>query len=155
MDLLKSLSNYSWDAKVVITFAAFAINYGEFWLVEHLHTKDPLAKNIATLKDLPEIMQHAGELKRKFDSVLDLLNMVVKVTHCLIEFKELPSAYITHESPEMAAATAHIPTAVYWIIRSLLAGASTLLNLIGSGHEYVYTYIYRVNFTGKLQRPPS
>ncbi|KAI3467621.1 hypothetical protein Pfo_024284 [Paulownia fortunei] len=137
MDLLKSLSNYPWDAKVVITFAAFAINYGEFWLVEHLHTKNPLAKNIAILKDLPEIMEHAGELKKKFEAVLDLLNSVLNVTHCLIEFKELPSAYISPESPEMVAATAHIPTAVYWIIRSLLACASILLNLIGSGHEYI------------------
>ncbi|KAK6160296.1 hypothetical protein DH2020_003677 [Rehmannia glutinosa] len=137
MDLLKSLSNYPWDAKVAITFAAFAINYGEFWLVQHLHTKNPLAKNIATLKDLPEMMEHAGEFKKKFEAVLDLLNCVLKVTHCLTEFKELPSAYISHESPEMSAATAHIPTAVYWIIRSLLACASILLNLIGSGHEYI------------------
>ncbi|GFQ00688.1 hypothetical protein PHJA_002212700 [Phtheirospermum japonicum] len=137
MDLLKSLSNYPWDAKVVITFAAFAINYGEFWLVEHLHTTNPLAKNIATLKDLPELMEHAGELKKKFDAVVDLLNSVLSVTHCLTEFKELPSAYISHESPEMQAATAHIPMAVYWIIRSLLSCASILLNLVGSGHEYI------------------
>ncbi|KAK6160344.1 hypothetical protein DH2020_003725 [Rehmannia glutinosa] len=94
-------------------------------------------KNIATLKDLPEMMEHAGEFKKKFEAVLDLLNCVLKVTHCLTEFKELPSAYISHESPEMSAATAHIPTAVYWIIRSLLACASILLNLIGSGHEYI------------------
>ncbi|PIN09356.1 hypothetical protein CDL12_18058 [Handroanthus impetiginosus] len=137
MDLLKLLSSYSWDAKVVITFAAFAINYGEFWLVEHLHTRNPLAKNIATLKDVPEIMEHAKELKKHFEAVLDLLNSVLKVTYCLIEFKELPSAYISRESPEMVAGTTHIPTAVYWITRSLLACASILLNLIGSGHEYI------------------
>lgn len=136
MDLLKSLSSYSWDAKAVITFAAFSINYGEFWLVEHQYTKNSLAKNIATLKDLPDIMAHAGELKKKFEAVLDLLTQVLKVTHCIIEFKELPP-HISRESPEITAATAHIPTAVYWIIRGLLTCASTLLNLIGSGHEYV------------------
>lgn len=137
MDLLKSLSNYSWDAKVVIIFAAFAINYGEFWLVEQQHNKNQLAKHIATLKDLPYVMEHAGLLEKKFEAVLNLLNGVMNVIHCLIEFKELPSAYISHEAPEVVAATAHIPTAVYWIIRSLLACASTLLNLIGSGHEYI------------------
>ncbi|KAL3649824.1 hypothetical protein CASFOL_006227 [Castilleja foliolosa] len=136
MDLLKSLSNYPWDAKVVITLAAFAINYGEFWLVEHLHVTNPLAKSIATLKDRPELTEHAGELKKKFEAVVDLLNSILTVTHCLTEFNELPSAYISHESPEMQAATAHIPTAVYWIIRSLLACASILVNLVGSGHEY-------------------
>ncbi|KAL0297041.1 UNVERIFIED_CONTAM: protein SIEVE ELEMENT OCCLUSION B [Sesamum radiatum] len=137
MDLLKSLSSYSWDAKVVITLAAFSINYGEFWLVEQQHTKNALAKNIATLKDLPDIIAHAGELRKKFEAVLDLLTQVLKVTHCIIEFKELPPLYISRESPEITAATAHIPTAVYWIIRGLLTCASTLLNLVGSGREYV------------------
>ncbi|PIN26405.1 hypothetical protein CDL12_00840 [Handroanthus impetiginosus] len=137
MDLLRTLSSYSYDAKAVITFAAFAINYGEFWLVEHLHTQNPLAKNIATLKDLPDILAHADELKKKFEDVLNLLNAVLNVTHCIIAFKELPSVYISRESPEIKAATAHIPMAVYWIIRSILVCASTLLNLIGSGHEYI------------------
>ncbi|KAG8383252.1 hypothetical protein BUALT_Bualt05G0165100 [Buddleja alternifolia] len=141
MDLLKSLSNYSWDAKVVITFAAFAINYGEFWLVEQLHTKNPLAKNIAMLKDLADRMAHSGHLGRQFEAVLDLLNAVVKVTHCIVEFKELPSTYISSESPEITTATAHIPLAVYWVIRSLLACASTFLNLAGSGHEYINSTI--------------
>ncbi|KAL7149182.1 hypothetical protein ABFS83_05G022600 [Erythranthe nasuta] len=139
MHLLNTLSNYSWAAKVVITFAAFAINYGEFWLVEHLQAKDPLAKNIATLKDLPDVMAHAGALQQKFDQVLNLLNQVLKVTHRIIEFKELPDVYISHDSPEYIAATAHIPLAVYWIIRSLLVCASTLLNLIGSGHDRYIT----------------
>ncbi|XP_073295207.1 protein SIEVE ELEMENT OCCLUSION B-like [Primulina huaijiensis] len=137
MDFLRSLSYYPWDAKVVITFAAFAINYGEFWLVLQLQTKDPLAKNIAILKDLPETMQQSPDLRKKFESVFELLSTALKVTHCLIEFKELPTQYISHESAEMAAATAHIPSAAYWIIRSLLACASLLLNLIGSGHEYL------------------
>ncbi|XP_073144060.1 protein SIEVE ELEMENT OCCLUSION B-like [Henckelia pumila] len=135
MDFLRSLANYSWDAKVVITFAAFAINYGEFWLVVQHQTKDPLAKSVASLKDLPETM--SPDLRKKFESVSDLLSTALKVTLCLIEFKELPSQYISQESGEMAAATAHIPTAAYWIIRSLLACASLLLNLIGSGHEYL------------------
>ncbi|KAL6505464.1 hypothetical protein OROHE_022843 [Orobanche hederae] len=137
MDLLKSLSSHSWDAKVVIVFAAFAINYGEFWLVEQLQATNPLAKNIAALKDLPAIMDHAGDLRKRFEAVVDLLTQVLKVTHCIIDFKELPSLYISSESPEISAATAHIPTAVYWITRSLLVCSSTLLNLIGSGHEYM------------------
>ncbi|XP_073059229.1 protein SIEVE ELEMENT OCCLUSION B-like [Primulina eburnea] len=137
MDFLKTLSNYSWDAKVVIVFAAFAINYGEFWLVVQHQTKDPLAKNIASLKDLPETMQQSTDLRKKFESVFKLLSTALEGTNCLIEFKELPSQYISHESGEMAAATAHIPSTVYWIIRSLLACASLLLNLTASGHEYL------------------
>ncbi|KAH6805165.1 hypothetical protein C2S51_029996 [Perilla frutescens var. frutescens] len=139
MDLLKSLGSYSWDAKIVIAFAGFAINYGEFWLVEHLHTKNPLAKNIATLKDLPDTLAHAGggELRKQFDAVIDLLAEILKVTHCIIEFKELPPLYINTQSPEITAATAHIPSAVYWSVRGLLVCASTLLSLIGGGHEFM------------------
>lgn len=146
MELLKSLSSFTWDAKVVIAFAGFAINYGEFWLVEHHHTKNPLAKNIAILKDLPEIMAQSNELRKHFEAVLDLLNAILKVTHCIIKFKELPPMYISPDSPEITAATAHIPTAVYWCIRGLLVCAATLLSLIGGGHEYVscslYNYLY-------------
>ncbi|XP_073039011.1 protein SIEVE ELEMENT OCCLUSION B-like [Primulina eburnea] len=137
MELLKSLSNYPWDAKVVITFAAFSINYGEFWLIEQLHTKNPLAKNVSTLKDLPSPMEHSSDLRKKFEAVVDLLTATTKMIHCIIEFKELPSLYISRESPEVETATAHIPIAVYWIIRSLQASASVLLNLIGTGHEYI------------------
>ncbi|KAL8550589.1 hypothetical protein ACS0TY_009134 [Phlomoides rotata] len=137
MDLLKSLSSFTWDAKVVIAFAGFAINYGEFWLVEQHHTKNPLAKNIAILKDLPEIMAQSNELRKQFEAVLDLLHAILKVTHCIIEFKELPPMYISAQSPEITAATAHIPTAVYWCIRGLLVCASTLLSLIGGGHEFI------------------
>ncbi|EPS71838.1 hypothetical protein M569_02915, partial [Genlisea aurea] len=137
MELLQSLSHYAWDAKVVITFAAFAINYGEFWLIEQLHTKNALARNIAALKDLPDILAHAGELRKKFEDVLDLLTAVIKVTHCIVEFKELPSKYISRQAPEITEATGHIPTAVYWVIRSLLVCAATLLNLVGTGHECI------------------
>ncbi|KAL3835626.1 hypothetical protein ACJIZ3_010362 [Penstemon smallii] len=152
MDLLRSLSNFSWDAKAVITFAAFAINYGEFWLVEQLQIKNPLAKNIATLKDLPDIMEHAGHLKDKFKSVVDLLNTILNVIHCIIEFKELPPPYISDQSPELSGAKAYIPTAVYWIIRSLLACASILLNLIGSGHEYMTSTSESMEILGLAHR---
>ncbi|KAL2547094.1 Protein SIEVE ELEMENT OCCLUSION B [Forsythia ovata] len=137
--LLKSLSHYGWDAKVVITFAAFAVSYGEFWLVEHLRTKNQLAKHVAALKDLPETMEQQEVMEKQFKDVVKLLGTVLIATHIIIKFKELPSQYITWESPEMVNATAHIPTTVYWIIRSILACASILLNLVGGGHEYITT----------------
>ncbi|CAI9756328.1 unnamed protein product [Fraxinus pennsylvanica] len=135
--LLETLSNYGWDAKVVITFAAFSVSYGEFWLVENLRVKNQLAKDIAALKDIPETVEHKEEMKKKFKAVVDLLHAVLTVTRIIIKFKELPSMYINRDSPEMVTATAHIPTTVYWIIRSILVCASVLLNLIGSGHEFM------------------
>ncbi|KAI3452650.1 hypothetical protein Pfo_009314 [Paulownia fortunei] len=133
MDLLKSLSSYSWDAKAVIALAAFAINYGEFWLVDHLRINNQLANNIATLMDLPDIMALDNQLKKLLEGVFNLLNQVLKVTHCIIEIMELPAKYIGPGSPEITAAKSHFLTAAYLIIRSLVVSASTLI----CSHEYV------------------
>jgi hypothetical protein len=48
------VSNYSWDEKVVLALAGFAVNYGEFWLVAQLYLTNPLAKAVALLKQLPD-----------------------------------------------------------------------------------------------------
>uniref|UniRef100_A0A5B6ZLE0 Protein SIEVE ELEMENT OCCLUSION B-like n=1 Tax=Davidia involucrata TaxID=16924 RepID=A0A5B6ZLE0_DAVIN len=137
VSLFNSLSNYSWDAKVVIALAAFGVNYGEFWLVAQLYPTDPLAKSVAFLKQLPDILERAEFLKPKFEALTNLIKAMLDVTKCIVEFKELPSQYITPDTPAMLTVTAHIPTAVYWTIRSIVACASQIMNLIGLGHEYI------------------
>lgn len=131
------LSNYSWDAKAVITLAAFAVNYGEFWLVAQLYTSNPLAKSLAHLKQLPDVLEHGDALKPRFEAVFNLIKAMLDLTHCIVRFKELPEQYIDPETPELVTATAHIPIAVYWIIRSIVACSSIIINLIGMGQEYV------------------
>ncbi|KAJ0638142.1 putative sieve element occlusion [Helianthus annuus] len=135
--IFNTLSNYRWDAKVVITLAAFAVNYGEFWLVAQLHKTNPLAKSLALLKQLPDVLEHRESLKTRFNVVNNLVKAMFGVTHIIIKFKELPEQYISPSTPELVTATTHIPTAIYWIIRSIVACASVLTNLIGMGHEYV------------------
>ncbi|XP_059657798.1 protein SIEVE ELEMENT OCCLUSION B-like [Cornus florida] len=135
--LFNILQSYSWDAKVVIALAAFAVNYGEFWLVAHLYPTNPLAKSVAFLKQLPNILDHADSLKPKFEALTSVINAMLDVTKCIVEFKDLPSQYISPDTPELATATAHIPTAVYWTIRSILACASQIINLLGLSHEYI------------------
>ncbi|KAM7484165.1 hypothetical protein LguiA_000174 [Lonicera macranthoides] len=135
--LFNTLTSYPWDAKVVIALAAFAVTYGEFWLVAQLYPTNPLAKSVAHLKQLPDIVEHADSLKPKFEAVTSLIQAMLNVTKCIVEFKDLPPQYITADTPEMITATAHIPTAVYWTIRSIVACASIIMNLIGMGHEYI------------------
>ncbi|KAB5545223.1 hypothetical protein DKX38_013335 [Salix brachista] len=43
MEILNLVSSYSWDAKVALALAAFAVTYGEFWLVTQLYLPSPLA----------------------------------------------------------------------------------------------------------------
>ncbi|KAJ6321440.1 hypothetical protein OIU77_011503 [Salix suchowensis] len=130
------LSSYSWDAKVVLALAAFAVNYGEFSLVAQIYLTNPLAKAVALLKQLPEIIERAEDLKPQFEALANLIRAMTDVAKCIVEFKELPSQYITPDTPEMLTATAHIPTAVFWIIRSIVACTSQIVGLVGMGHEY-------------------
>lgn len=132
------LSSYSWDAKLVLTMAAFALNYGEFWLLAQIYSSNPLAKSMAILRQLPVILEHTGPLKPRFDALNKLIRVMTDVTRCIVEFKELPSIYISSEVPALATAIAHIPTAVYWTMRSVVACATQITSLTTLGHEYVY-----------------
>ncbi|OMO60299.1 hypothetical protein CCACVL1_24257, partial [Corchorus capsularis] len=131
------IKSYSWDAKVVLALAAFAMTYGEFLLVIQLHATNPLAKGVATLKQLPQVLSRTDLLKPKFDTLSNLINSMLQVAKCIVEFKELPSRYISLDDPEMLSANSDIPSAVYWTIRSTVACASQILGLIGMGHEFI------------------
>ncbi|KAM0940824.1 putative sieve element occlusion, Thioredoxin-like superfamily, protein SIEVE ELEMENT OCCLUSION [Dioscorea sansibarensis] len=133
--VLQSLSRYTWDGKLVIALAAFALSFGEFWLTTQLHTVNPMAKSLAHLKQLPNILEHTDILQPRFDAINNLIKAMLDVTKCIVEFRELPSEYISPDAPEMAMALAHIPTAVYWTIRGVVACISQIVGLIGLGHE--------------------
>ena len=138
------LTSYSWDAKLVLALAAFAVNYGEFWLVVQLYPTNPLAKLIAFLEPMPEILERAESLKPKFEALDILIKAMLDFTKYIVEFKELTSEY----TPGMVAASAHIPTAVYWTIRSIVACASQIMGLIGMGQEYVsFVQFSRISFS--------
>jgi hypothetical protein len=135
MVLFNTLTSYTWDAKVVLSLAAFAVNYGEFWLIAQLSTTNPLAKSMAFLKQLPDIIEHSNSLKHQFDALNKLIKTMMDLTRCIVEFKELPSQYISHDTSAMSIAIAHIPAAAYWIIRSIVACSSQIASLIGFRHE--------------------
>lgn len=154
LSLFSMLSNYSWDAKLVLALAAFALYYGEFWLLAQIYSTNQLAKSMAILKQLPSIMEHtSGPLKSRFDTLNNLINAMMGVTRCIVEFKDMPSNYITQDAPEFSSAMAHIPIAVYWTIRSVVACATQITTLTGMGHEYVpfpfpsyHTFYYRASY---------
>ncbi|XP_021807647.1 protein SIEVE ELEMENT OCCLUSION B-like [Prunus avium] len=140
MELLRTLSNYSWEAKVVLTLAAFAVYYGEFWLVAQLCTSDPLAKSVAILKQLSDIVEHATSVKPQIEAIDNLIKAITNVTKRIVEYGEmvkLESHYISEDTPPLSIALAHIPAAAYWVIRGILASASHVAILAGSRHEYI------------------
>ncbi|XP_011014351.1 PREDICTED: uncharacterized protein LOC105118161 [Populus euphratica] len=136
VSLFNMLTSYSWDAKLVLTLAAFALNYGEFWLLAQIYSSNQLAKSMAILRQLPSIMEHSGPLKPRFDAINNLIKVMMDVARCVVEFKDLPPAYISNEVPALSTAMAHIPIAVYWTMRSVVACAAQITSLTTMGHEF-------------------
>lgn len=132
------LTIFKWDVKIVLALAAFALTYGEFWLLAQIHDKNQLAKSMAILKQLPSIMEHASSLKPRFDTLNDLVRIIVEVTKCVIEFHDLPSQYITQDITAYTTAYNYIPVASYWTIRSIVACAAQITSLTTLGYEYVF-----------------
>jgi hypothetical protein len=141
LSIINLVSSYSWDAKLVLTLAAFALNYGEFWLLAQIYSTNQLAKSMALLRQVPGIIEHAGALKPRFDALNDLIRAILEVTRCVVDFTELPSIYITPEVPALSTALNVIPTAVYWAVRSIVACATQITSFTGMGYEYVFPSI--------------
>ncbi|XP_076957915.1 protein SIEVE ELEMENT OCCLUSION B-like [Bidens hawaiensis] len=137
MAILNILSSYPWEAKVVISLAAFAVNFGEFWLVAQLFATNPLAKSVALLKQLPNIMEHYKSIKPRFDAVNNLIKVMLDVTKCIIAFKNLPYQYLQDDTHPKSTALTHVPTAVYWAIKSMVACVSQLTSLLGMNYEHI------------------
>ncbi|XP_050234229.1 protein SIEVE ELEMENT OCCLUSION B-like [Mercurialis annua] len=152
MSLLSMLSSYNWDAKLMLIMSAFALNYGEFWLLVQIYSSNPLAKSMAILKQLPSIMEHTAPLKPRFDALNSLIRVMMDVTKCVVELRELPSAYISADAQALTTAIAHIPTAVYWTIRSIVACATQITSLTTLGHEFATTEAWELStLAHKLQ----
>ncbi|GAB2257778.1 hypothetical protein Droror1_Dr00013938 [Drosera rotundifolia] len=137
LSVLKLLAHFPWEAKVVLTLAAFALTYGEFWLLAQIYSTNPLAKSMALLKQLPLVMEHSGSFRSQFDAVHKLIRAILNVTRCLIDFKELPSVYVTEDEPVLRAVRSYFPVAVYWTIRSTIGAAAQITTITSRGHDYL------------------
>ncbi|XP_027347273.1 protein SIEVE ELEMENT OCCLUSION B [Abrus precatorius] len=129
------LTIYKWDVKIVLALAAFALTYGEFWLLANIHDTNHLAKSMAILKQLTSIMEHSTTLKPRFDALNDLVNIILEVTKCIVEFNDLPTQYITQDMTAYSTASNYIPVASYWTVRSVVACAAQITSLTTLGYE--------------------
>ncbi|KAM0988720.1 hypothetical protein ACFX13_012866 [Malus domestica] len=125
--ILNKLSSYSWEAKAVLTLAAFAMEYGEFWLLAQLQESDRLAKSIAILKRVPVLLK-PSDLHKKRQAVLELNNLIkatLQVIECIDQFDKL-SSYDPKDVPALALAMDHIPVDVYWAVATVVACATKI-----------------------------
>ncbi|CAL5418834.1 unnamed protein product [Camellia sinensis] len=135
--LFNILSSFSWDAKVVIALAAFSIYYGRFWLVLGSNALASSMVLLTQLTQLPDMIKRTDSLKPKFEAITNLIKVMLDVTKCIVDFKELPSQYVVLNPPEMVAATASISITVYWTLRSIVACALQLKYFNGMRLEHM------------------
>eukprot|EP00257_Ricinus_communis_P020308 XP_015579512.2 protein SIEVE ELEMENT OCCLUSION B [Ricinus communis] len=124
LSLFNMLAKYSWDAKLVLTMAAFALNYAKFFLLLRLYpsTNRTIIKTLATIKGLPFIFEYTNEsIKCRSDEIDKLIQAMMDATRSVVKFRKLPPVYISLEASALSTALAHIPTVVYLIIRSIVA----------------------------------
>ncbi|XP_021733829.1 protein SIEVE ELEMENT OCCLUSION B-like [Chenopodium quinoa] len=133
LSVLNMLPHFSWEAKVVLTLAAFAMTFGDFWLLAQIYSTNALAKSMALMKQLPMVVEHAGAYRNQFEATNNLIKAMLDTTRCIVEFGELPTMYITDEDPEVKAAMRHFPIAIYWIIRSAVAAATQITTMSSKG----------------------
>ena len=135
MAILKILENYQWDAKAVITIAAFAMNYGEFCLFAQLYIAHPLAKFVAILKHLPDIAEHGSTHQHLFGSIKGLVGAIVDLAKCMDRFDDLNHKYISEDKPPLSNAIAIIHEPAYWIIFTVVVCTEQIASLAGVSTE--------------------
>ncbi|KAL3723044.1 hypothetical protein ACJRO7_035259 [Eucalyptus globulus] len=133
--ILNMLATFSWETKLVATLAAFAFDYGKFWLLAQ-DSSNQLARAIATLKRLPTIKSQLGELKSQVFTTETLIQDMRSVARSVVQIKEFPSSYMTDKVCAFSDAMALLPMAVYWTIRSTVACASWITKLTSFGPSY-------------------
>ena len=131
LEILNKLSCYSWEAKAVLTLAAFAFEFGDFWLIAQLYQSDQLARQLAILKRVPVLIR-PFELQKRRQAILEL-SILIKITMRVIaifdEFEKL-SAFDQKDIPGLAPALDHMPVDVYWAILTITACATKLSILL-------------------------
>jgi hypothetical protein len=97
MSILNKLSNYSWDAKLVLILAAYALNYEDFL---------DIPNNLATLRDpyLP-----LSPMLRFDDAIINCTLLTMKY---FLEVKKVTK----DKRAFLSDVAVDIPVGVYWII---------------------------------------
>ncbi|KAK3012814.1 hypothetical protein RJ639_010406 [Escallonia herrerae] len=136
------LQYFPWDAKLVLTLAALALNYGEFWLLAQIYPSNQLAKSMATLKQVPAIMERTTLLKARFDALNTLIKSILDLTRTIVTLKDLPTLHISKDVPPLSTAYAAIPSAVYWSVKSIVVSASYITGLTATAHDQYVVFVY-------------
>ncbi|XP_052203991.1 protein SIEVE ELEMENT OCCLUSION B-like [Diospyros lotus] len=135
--VFQSLGNYSWEAKAVITLAAFAANYGSYVSISKLYgNNDLFSKSTAFLQLSPYLLKQTP-LKLQPEA-LKVVEAILDLAKYIIEIKSFQSQYVQHKmfASIFAVHENDLAKAVYMSIQTTVACASILMNTVALGNEY-------------------
>ncbi|KAK7387544.1 hypothetical protein VNO78_28427 [Psophocarpus tetragonolobus] len=135
INLFDLIGKYSWDAKVVLVLAAFAIRYGEFWQLMQLFRGNALAALISSIKQLPCNLR---PLKLQIKELNMLIKIMIDVAMCIIKFEYMALQHVEQGNDMFLVTKSQIYEAAYWITRSCLACFSQVMNFTAKKHEQVH-----------------
>ncbi|KAL5542127.1 hypothetical protein UlMin_009837 [Ulmus minor] len=130
--ILNKLSDHTWEAKGVLTLAAFALEFGDFWLLANQQKSDQLAKSLGILKRVPVLLK-PSELHKRRQAIIEL-NSLIKTTMNVIKILdgyEKLSVYDPKDIPDLASAMDRVAIDVYWAIVTIIA-CSTKITILTS-----------------------
>ncbi|KAL2325112.1 hypothetical protein Fmac_024170 [Flemingia macrophylla] len=123
--ILQYLKSYSWEAKALVTLAAFALEYGNLLHLTEVATPDNQLAN--SLKQL-------NQVQIRKDTATNLVVLVMEVLHRIQEWARWSAlGYDIQEVPSLSNALTEIPVVVYWTIASLVAATANLIGVSDYG----------------------
>ncbi|CAL5208251.1 unnamed protein product [Lathyrus oleraceus] len=138
--ILQNLRSYSWDAKALITLAAFTLEYGNYLHLTRVTATDPIGNSLRQLNQIQT---------RNIST--DITELVSFIVHKLLHLKEWATwsaeGYDPEDVPALTEALQEIPVFVYWTIASIVASTG---NLVGVSDYKLSDY--RERLSGIVQK---
>ncbi|KAJ4962637.1 hypothetical protein NE237_022576 [Protea cynaroides] len=142
-ELLDFLSEFSWDAVVVLMLAVFAMNHGELLLLKQSTCENQIAKFLQKLKNPPLSLGSNEDLKLYVEEPLkNLVDQMLSVAEQLVLFKEQA---LTQKIELSSSVRKVFCIVAYRILQSIVKCISSTMEFVKTGDKYQ-------DFPCKIQR---
>ncbi|ONI29578.1 LOW QUALITY PROTEIN: hypothetical protein PRUPE_1G202900 [Prunus persica] len=121
--IFKKLKTFSWEAKAVLTLAAFALEYVEISGTLPSTMASVTNLPMAILKRVPILIKHET-LKKRRAAIAELNNLIMETYHVIgyiVNLDDLLHNNNPNDVPTLTTAGRKIPTVVYWTIFTIVA----------------------------------
>ncbi|KAL5068345.1 hypothetical protein RYX36_019232 [Vicia faba] len=133
--ILQHLRGFSWDAKALITLAAFCLEYGEFMHLYRIQSSDTLGNS---LKQLNQV-----QFRKVPSDITEIVKFLLQVFQHIIQWATWSAmGYDLEEVHSLSDAMQEIPLVVYWTVATIVACSA---NLVGISEHVLSDYIKRLS----------